>query len=116
MGKTPKPLNIALTDASIAGHPEWERLRAQGHNIWLLGDTLPSGVMPDLVIGPRAWYANTEHLDRYLDLALDAARARAYPKEAVNEQAPPSSSVPRVAEQAAPSPRAVAEGRPPKGA
>lgn len=90
MGRTPKPLRIAVTDADLLEHPKLKALVEQGHDVRLLVVVNPApafeahsmaGEMPDLVLGRRAWYSDEEHITRYLELALKAARKRAYPKE-----------------------------------
>lgn len=85
MGRTPKPLVILVTDASMM---EWQgivALKEQQHNIFPLGPWADLPVEerlrlggPDLIMGPEAWYMDKQHAP-YFDAAIKAARARRYP-------------------------------------
>ena len=73
MGKTPKPLKIAVRDEPMLDWPEVIALRDQGHTIMLTSD--PD---MDLVLGPNCWRMD-DAIRPFLDLAIKKARARAYP-------------------------------------
>jgi len=70
VGKTSKPLVIVVSK-HIAHWPIWEEKRLQGHTIVELEEA-------DLFIGPECWYMDNQH-EKYAQLAMDSARARAYP-------------------------------------
>lgn len=72
MGKSPKPLRIAV-DNSLRQAPEVLALAAKGHEI------VPADHQAfDIVIGPRCWRMTPELMD-YLDLAVKAAWEIKYP-------------------------------------
>ena len=75
MGRTSKPLVIGVTEPDLLEHPKLVELAAKGHTVFALDDEC------DVVLGRRAWYMDTAHLDRYLDMALAAARKAAYPRK-----------------------------------
>lgn len=78
MGKSQKPLRIALTDPDLLDRPEFQALAAKGHTVTVLEGEW------DVVMGRRAWYMDVLHL-KYLEQAVVAARKRAYPKKGPNE-------------------------------
>lgn len=92
MGRTQKPLTIGVTDLDLLNHPKLRELAEKGHWVveigaaYAVGNLGPDGkvvggeVPFDLIIGPHAWYMDTDHL-KYLDVALKAARKTRYAKE-----------------------------------
>ena len=85
MGRTPKPLLLAIHD-SLMETPEVQELVAKGHSIYRLsqynrGNDNPLNLPDvDLILAPNAWQMN-ETLIKYLDLAIKAARGVKYPKK-----------------------------------
>ena len=77
MGKTPKPLRIVVTDPAMMEWDEIKVLQGQGHTIQYMIQ-LASDPDIGLVLGPNVWRMNNE-LRPFLDLAIEEARARAYP-------------------------------------
>lgn len=80
MGKTSRPIRILVLDQDIYGSAEVQALIAKGHTVGLAADP----VVCDLIIGRKAWYMDTKHLKYIEKIALPAARARVYPKEAAS--------------------------------
>ena len=81
MGKTPKPLHIAVLSPLF----DWEEIQhlvEQGHIVTEIEPT--SERVYDLILGPTCWLMDEQHR-KYLDLAIAAARAKRYPKEAKHE-------------------------------
>lgn len=84
MGRTPRPLRL-LVHPDLADAPEFEELRAKGHEIrtGLVDGDDPDQVWAyDAILSPTAWYMTKAHL-KYLGLALKGARNHRYsnPKE-----------------------------------
>lgn len=75
MGKSPKTLRFVI-DPSLADWEEWEKLRAQGHEVVVAGE----GQLADLTLAPTAWRMDSAHR-KYLPLAIAAGRKKRYPKE-----------------------------------
>ena len=82
MGKSSKPLKI-ITFFPCNGWDEFTALAAQGHDIIAFPD-ITDWETADLIIGERCWHLTELHR-KYLPLAIAAARARRYPKEAKHE-------------------------------
>ena len=73
MGKTPKPLKIAI-HGSLLGQPWVAELQAKGHTVELLvmvGD-------PDLILAPQA-ARFLPGMEKYLDALIKGARRVKYP-------------------------------------
>jgi hypothetical protein len=84
MGRTPKPLSIAVDDV-LAETPEIAALAAKGHNIYKFSQYNRGNDNPlnlpgvDLILGPNCWRMDATLL-QYLDLAIKGARGVKYPK------------------------------------
>lgn len=72
MGRTPKPLSIAVHPL-LWNTPEVEALVLQGHDV----HEAPLLASTDLVLGPSCWRMSRE-LMKYLPLSLKAARQQRY--------------------------------------
>jgi hypothetical protein len=83
MGKSPKPL-VILALGGVEDWPEWEPLRAQGHQVIVAYDVERLAHYKlsdlDLIVGPMCWHLTDKH-KKYLPDAIKAARAQKYPKE-----------------------------------
>jgi hypothetical protein len=83
MGKTPKPLRIAV-HPTLVDLPEVQALVAKGHQVYSLaqynrGNDNPLNLPDvDLILGPNCWRMEPELLP-YLDLAIKGARGVKYP-------------------------------------
>lgn len=73
MGKTPKPLDILLTDPSLL--PLLQPYIDKGHSVVVQDCT-----RYDLILGPNCWRMD-ERLGKYLELAIKEARKEKYPKK-----------------------------------
>ena len=82
MGKVPKPLTILLTDEEMLEWEVFKKMDAQGHSVMCLGHILTALAIanPHLVMGSKAAFL-TKGMEKYVPIAVKAARLRAYPKK-----------------------------------